>query len=138
MALLSDRLGLLLQFAAFWLIAPELLGATRLHSLRKFVTSAFEALLVAPIGGGIAVLFSALLLRYLDKDLHSAIKAGIIGLVLLSAALVGYSVLRRKRLARLVERLGDDEQFRSALASVGAALFTLGFVLQFAATFGKT
>ena len=97
----TDRIGLLLQFLAFWLIAPELVGKSRLHGLRRAVTGTVQAILTVPIGAAVAVVGAAALLRGLDEDLHSAIKASLVALLFLVVALVVYDALRRNLLRRL-------------------------------------
>ena len=131
-----DRLGMVLQFLAFWLIAPEVLGRAGVHRLRSGLKRLIELALIVPFGLGIVILTWALLFRELAEHLASWHRVLGLGLVTLAIALASYWLFRRQRIAKFIDEIEAEEQVRSRLLRIGAAAFSLGFLLQLTASFG--
>lgn len=130
-----DRIGLFLQFLSFWLVAPEFLGDHRINLVRKAASHVLQAFLFFPIGITLGVIGGAWVFRLLDESLHSYLRALIGAGILLAVLFSIYRAIRTDVVQRLLERLEDNHAFRTTLAWMGALLFTVGFILQFVATF---
>ena len=138
-------LGLVLQFIAFWLAAPELLGV---DALKRFESGLVKIISQLPgllfgflgftlgIGLGVYGFYTGM---QGDKDLvfkSMYIMAGVM------AAYVVFMVFFYKRLQvylqanvaePLIEKLINNNQTRKAALILGALFFTVGFVAQLAA-----
>lgn len=130
-----DRVGMVLQFLAFWLIAPEVLGHAGVHRLRSGLKRLIELALVVPFGLGIVLLTWALLFREFAEHLASWHRLLGLGIVTLAVFLASYWLFRRQRLMKLLDEIEADEQIRSRLLRIGAAAFSVGFLLQLTASF---
>ena len=135
-------LGLVLQFIAFWLAAPELLGV---DALKRFESGLVKIISQLPgllfgflgftlgIGLGVYGFYTGM---QGDKDLvfkSMYIMAGVM------AAYVVFMVFFYKRLQLylqihvakpLIEKLINNNESRKTALVFGAILFTAGFVLQ--------
>ncbi len=130
-----DRTGLFLQFCAFWFVAPEILGRSGVHRLRSVLTTFIRFALLLPVGIGFVLIVWTLMFRELAEKLHNwhrALGLSSSVLIVLFALLRFY---RSERLKTILDEIEDDEAFRRRLLSWGIVCFSLGFILQFAATF---
>jgi putative flippase GtrA len=132
----ADRIGLLLQFLAFWFVAPELMGRVRLEHMKLATERLFQALVMLPVGVALIGGVDALVLWRVDEDLHSMVRAGAVAVALMAGMAWMYFAMRRRTFRKIIQRLEDDDAFRGMLAKTGAGCFTIGFVLQFLATYG--
>ncbi|MGV3617153.1 MAG: hypothetical protein ACO1SV_17640 [Fimbriimonas sp.] len=132
----ADRAGILCQFLSFWLVAPELLGHARLARLRRALSRVVQAMILVPVGAVGVVGGSALAFAAIERWEHSAARATFVGFLVALVLLWIYWSLRQGTLPRLLERLENRETFRGHLATLGAVLFTIGFILQMVATWG--
>lgn len=130
-----DRIGLLLQFVAFFLVAPEVIGEHRLRKLGRRITVGDQLTLLVPISAAVVIGTWAVLFRIFDEEVHRLRIAA--GLSLLVVALIFgcLAVIRRHLVQRLIDAMGDREALRRLSLSLGAISFSVGFVLQFVATF---
>jgi hypothetical protein len=144
-----NRLGLFLGFLAFWFAAPELIGEERLKRWEKWALEDF--IRDVPKNLGCLVSFSvaclmafswlALCLLLPDRILTdrvvnvvayaSPIAVILAGIFLQSKA----EKLLPKFTQPLLASLANNERLRARSLLLGAFLFTLGFILTFAATF---
>lgn len=131
----ADRVGLLFQFLAFWFVAPELMGRQRLERMKEATERLCRALIILPVGGALIAGADAIILWQVDEDLHSITRAIVISVLLAAMMAWSYFSMRQHFFHRLIQRLEDDDGFRAVLAKTGAGLFTVGFVLQFVATY---
>jgi hypothetical protein len=135
-----NRLGMLLGFVSFWLVAPEFIGEERLRrwevmleqGLRFFPTAFHVLLVLSPfVVVGIAV-------RLESRGALTRSETSWIVCSLMVLYLVGwwFSVrLEKKLIPALLHRLAEDEQIRARSLILGAWLFGASFLLQFGATF---
>lgn len=130
-----DRIGMVLQFLAFWLIAPEVLGHAGVHRLRSGLKRLIELTLVVPFGLGIVLLTWALLFREFAEHLAGWHRVLGLGFVTLAVSLGSYWLFRRKRLTEFLDEIEADEEIRSRLLRIGATAFSVGFLLQLTASF---
>lgn len=129
-----DRIGLVLQFVSFWLIAPEFIGPERMqrlgYSMAKFFST--TVFLIASVGV-IAVAWS-LAFREGLHWFHRISYAVLFSSVILLPKLFLYRRFKKVWLPSLVGHLTNDETFRKGLFIVGGGLFTLGTILQLLGT----
>lgn len=130
-----DRTGLILQFLAFWLVAPEILGHAGVHRLRSGLTSIIRAAFLVPVGLGVLLVVWSILFRELSETLHSWHRALGLSLAIILVLLVGLRFFRTEKLKVILDELEDDERYRRRFLSIGIFFFSFGFLLQFAATF---
>ena len=130
-----DRMGMLLQFIAVFLMAPELLGQSGLHRFRQAISLGIQLSVLLPLGAGLIIITWAVTFRELAEHLHRIVASGILSLVVALVVYGGMLLVRRHVLSKLVEDLEDDEALRRRLLLLGGFLFSGGFFLQFSATF---
>lgn len=135
MFLWFDRAGLILQFCAGFLIAPELLGPSGLERVRKAIGLGFQLSVYVPLGLLLGLVIGIEAFQQLEMHLHRFLIATLVSVVFLVLVLVVLRLVRRHALATLLAELEDDEALRRRLLGMAAVLFTLGFLLQFAATY---
>lgn len=142
-----NAIGLLLQFVAFWLAAPELLGEPTLRrfekGLKKLVTQLPMIIIwIVILGYGVTSIIISLM-KGLDAARNGTtesdmmafyIKLGIVsGLYFIFIAF--YKRIKKgleTKLAQpLVEKLINNTETRKQSLILGAVLFSLGFMLQF-------
>lgn len=123
-------LGLLLQFLAFWMAAPEILGVNWLRKteglIRKMI-SQLPQLILAVLGMVLGVMFY-----------HSmrSIFAFVVVIIFIGILLLLYKKLGQvldERISRpLIKKLILNDTFRFTLLKFAALFFTLGFIIQIA------
>jgi len=130
-----DRLGLVLQFISFWLVAPEILGEQRVRRLGDALGRVLSWLLFAPIG--VVALAGAAYFAFREGELvfRSVLHGILFMLALIVPAALGYHNATQKQIPRLIQAIEDFSEFRRLLLAVGAGLFSLGFALQLISTF---
>jgi hypothetical protein len=132
-----NRVGLALGFVSFWLAAPELIGEERLKAWEGRLAT---GLLKLPTMLNIAIaIITVLLLGFFVWRLawsrsffHS--EPPFVLVVALDAMFV-LLWLSEKVLKKFVSIMAGDKGVRQASLVIGAALFTVSFLLQFAATY---
>ncbi|MGV0755076.1 hypothetical protein ACTS95_06160 [Empedobacter brevis] len=123
-------LGLVLQFLAFWMAAPEILGVDWLRKteglIRKMI-SQLPQLILAVFGMVLGVMFY-----------HSmrSIFAFVVVIIIIAILLLLYKklgqVLDEKISKPLIKKLILNDTFRFTLLKFAALFFTLGFIIQIA------
>lgn len=121
-------LGLILQFLAFWMAAPEILGADWLRKtedlIRKMIRQ-IPQLILAVFGMFMGMMF------------YHSISSLIVFISVL--IIVGFMLLFYKKLEQilddkisrpLIEKLILNDAFRFTLLKFAALFFTLGFIIQ--------
>jgi hypothetical protein len=148
--------SLILQYASFWLAAPEILGEKRMHSLERGLAATIIGMprFVIIFGGWVpAFVGSALIVKkvYDQFGLLPLFRHGsnrslwvdsFLGL-LLGFAVYGSAWMAMKiagkvanwATAPLVRKLANDSPFRERCLIVGAIIFTIGFILQLLVVF---
>lgn len=142
-----NAIGLLLQFVAFWLAAPELLGEPTLRrfekGLKKLVTQLPMIIIwIVILGYGVTSLVISLLKGWdAAKNGTSAesMTAFYITLGIASGLYFIFMIFYKRikkgletKLAQpLVEKLINNTETRKQSLILGAVLFSLGFMLQF-------
>ncbi|MGV0753954.1 hypothetical protein [Empedobacter brevis] len=121
-------LGLVLQFLAFWMAAPEILGVDWLRKteglIRKMI-SQLPQLILAVLGMVLGVMFY-----------HSmrSIFAFVVVIIIIAILLLLYKklgqVLDEKISKPLIKKLILNDTFRFTLLKFAALFFTLGFIIQ--------
>jgi hypothetical protein len=135
LATILNRIGLILGFFSFWFAAPEILGEERLKGCA-----------VNSLGGCLGILFlftiSGIILAVQYMAFHPTDNPYILGFVAIFFTLFMFWLLPQKIMPRvpfLIEKISlrfiGNPRRRKRLLYIGAILFVLGFVLQFAATF---
>ncbi|MGV0833631.1 hypothetical protein F0358_09105 [Empedobacter brevis] len=123
-------LGLVLQFLAFWMAAPEILGVDWLRKteglIRKMI-SQLPQLILAVLGMVLGVMFY--------HSMHS-IFAFVVVIIIIAILLLLYKklgqVLDEKISKPLIKKLILNDTFRFTLLKFAALFFTLGFIIQIA------
>jgi hypothetical protein len=131
-----NRVGLVLGFVSFWLAAPELIGEERLKVWEKRLVS---GLLKLPLVFNVVItVITFLLVGFFVWRLahgrglfHS--DPPFVLVVVLDVAFVLLS-LSEWLLRKFVSIMAGDKGIRQGSLVVAAALFTVSFLLQFAAT----
>jgi hypothetical protein len=135
-----NRIGLVLAFLSFWFVAPEFIGEKRLRlweqalarGLLRMPTAmewVFRSLSVVMIG--------IFIIRWLStsrtgtQELPQVPQWFLLGAGLTSSAFL----ISRIVVEPIVSKLANDDRVRQTSLVFGAVLFTIGFVLQFVATF---
>lgn len=121
-------IGLVLQFLAFWMAAPEILGADWLRKtedlIRKMIRQ-FPQVILAVLGMALGMMF------YFSK---SSTIIFVLVLIIIGLMLIFYKkleqVLDEKISKPLIEKLILNDAFRFTLLKFAALFFTLGFVIQ--------
>jgi len=146
-----NRIGLILNFLAFWFSVPELIGEKRLIAWERKIESSIERS-IESVKIAIFIIGWILFLTYsiwnLVKNWQNLVSLGIIGLIAmflarasneliaLIATILGAVMDIYERLIRgVLKYLADDETVRRRYLWLGALLFVLGTILQFIATF---
>jgi hypothetical protein len=140
--------ALILQFIAFWFAAPELLGEKTLKRMRLQLQKLLSFLpmliiWVVVLGYGLTFTISGLIKAY--KGATSGISQSEIVnyYVILGICTIAYFIFifRYKKIKNaldqrlampLVNKLIERSEFRSTALTIGAILFTLGFIIQLA------
>jgi uncharacterized membrane protein YozB (DUF420 family) len=135
---LLNRIGMALGFLSFWLVAPEFIGEERLRSWEQALAT---GLLKAPkaLKWSLAVMTLAAVVVYVVRSLSTwppirfpdVPQWWVLVLALTSATMLTAEVL----ITPIVSRLANDNRVRQSALLLGAALFTISFLLQFIATF---
>lgn len=121
-------IGLVLQFLAFWMAAPEILGADWLRKtedlIRKMIRQ-FPQVILAVLGMALGMMF------YFSK---SSTIIFVLVIIIIGAMLIFYKkleqVLDEKISKPLIEKLILNDAFRFTLLKFAALFFTLGFIIQ--------
>ncbi|WP_334126781.1 hypothetical protein [Empedobacter brevis] len=121
-------LGLVLQFLAFWMAAPEILGVNWLRKteglIRKMI-SQLPQLILAVLGVVLGVMF-----YHSMRSIFAFVVVIIfIGILLLLYKKLG-QVLDEKISKPLIKKLILNDTFRFTLLKFAALFFTLGFIIQ--------
>lgn len=142
-----NAIGLLLQFIAFWLAAPELLGEPTLRrfekGLKKLVTQLPMIIIwLLILGYGVTSIILSLL-KGLDAAKNGTTESSMMAFYINLAAvsllyfifIAFYKRFKKwleERLAQpLVEKLINNTETRKQALILGAVLFSVGFILQF-------
>ncbi|WP_413533952.1 hypothetical protein [Empedobacter brevis] len=121
-------LGLILQFVAFWMAAPEILGSDWLSKTEEMIRKAINQLpqvILAILGIAIGMMFY----HSMSSIFVFSIVIPIIVLLLLFYKKVE-QLLDKKISKPLVNKLIINETFRFTLLKFAALFFTLGFLIQ--------
>ena len=137
--------GLLLQFIAFWLAAPELLGQEALKRFEKGLVS-FISTLPSILMGLLGIGFGASMAFYgISEGLKAAegaqtdIVQTMVLIAMISVILMVYFLVFAKRTQKwmkrkfaepLMTRLIENNESRKQALIVAAVLFSIGFLLQ--------
>lgn len=166
-----NRFGLIFDFLAFWLAAPEILGEERLKKAEIFIEHGFALILSRfqkifkrvtgrdlPLSWNafleqerftLRMLFIAFLmfLILVIKQLFFPSNLEIVNETIILQAVINlvlgivfsgvFTALAAILVARVLRWLGKGEQWRQLFILIGAAFFTMGFILQFIATLKK-
>ncbi|WP_312557350.1 hypothetical protein [Empedobacter brevis] len=121
-------LGLVLQFLAFWMAAPEILGVNWLRKteglIRKMI-SQLPQLILAVLGVVLGVMF-----YHSMRSIFAFVVVIIfIGILLLLYKKLG-QVLDERISKPLIKKLILNDTFRFTLLKFAALFFTLGFIIQ--------
>ena len=141
-----NRVGLLLNFISFWLVAPEVLGEHRLKMIRQvFVVGlksipVFFYIVAASLFYSILAIVSIVPLWMFYPQLleNKFVGFSIMILATLLGAFLSLklsSLLKDKFIKPILNKLADDEKLRRRLLLFGTLMFTLGFLCQMLATF---
>ncbi|MBR9861333.1 hypothetical protein GYB22_11410 [bacterium] len=140
--------GLCLQFLAFWLAAPELLGA---EALKRFEQGLIKLVSTLPniLIAGTAICFGGIMAYYgVSKGIEASqgssesVISTMIIIIIASIAVMVYMIffakksqdwISRKYATPLMNTLINNNSARKASLITGAILFTCGFFLQFIA-----
>lgn len=130
---MSDKLllilGLTLQFVAFWLAAPEILGVQWLKKaeriIRKIISN-IPSFFLLILGILMGMLFSSITKNFVFLGIITAL---MIGLVLIFSKKIAY-ILDVKISKPLLDKLIINSNLRYTLLKIAATFFTLGFVIQ--------
>lgn len=145
-----NAIGLVLQFVAFWLAAPELLGESALRRFRN----GLEAFLARLPMAFFLIIVLGFSFGFGGLGIWKGIKASQSGMevgemtrfyVLLGIGMAVYFVflIFSKKVMRwisekfskpLVQKLIQEDRMRKNSLIIGAILFTVGFLFQLAAT----
>jgi hypothetical protein len=145
---LLNRIGLLLDFLAFWLAAPEILGEERLKKAESLVERFIKAFpFVITIIIGLIVLVAYAYMGSVDVDnlfktmqIDSPLEIRVYSALfcftpILVAVLVPIiMVMLFATSQKLLTIMANDENIRKRALVIGAILFILGFILQFIAS----
>lgn len=145
-----NAIGLVLQFVAFWLAAPELLGESALKRFRNGLETFLARLPMAifiVVVLGFSFGFGGLGIWKGLKAAESGMEAGEMTrfYILLGVGMMVYFVflIFSKKIMRwisekfskpLVQKLIQEDRMRKNSLIIGAILFTAGFLFQLAAT----
>lgn len=123
-------LGLILQFLAFWMAAPEILGADCLSKTEEMIRKAINQLpqlILGALGMAMGVMF---------YHSMSSFFVFIVVIMIIILLLIFYKkvekLLDEKISKPLVNKLILNETFRFTLLKFAALFFTLGFLIQIA------
>ena len=123
-------LGLILQFVAFWMAAPEILGADWLKKTEEMIRKAINQLpqlILAVLGMAMGVMF---------YHSMSSFFVFVVVIMIIILLLIFYKkvekLLDEKISKPLVNKLIINETFRFTLLKFAALFFTLGFLIQIA------
>ncbi|MBS1705838.1 MAG: hypothetical protein JST40_08185 [Armatimonadetes bacterium] len=130
-----DRLGLILQYLAFWLVAPEILGEHNLRRLGKGMATFLGSSIFLVLSLGVFSVVWSLFLRESLHWLHRLSWAVVESVILLIPLYFLARRIHRVWVPKFIQHVSTDELLRRTLGMVGAGFFTLGFFLQIAATF---
>lgn len=130
-----DRIGLVAQFLAFWLVAPEIIGEHRMRRLGSGVAQFFSTTIFIVLSIGVIGLAWALAFREGIHWFHRASLALLFSSIVLVPKVFLYRRFRKVWLPTLIGHLESDEGLRKGLFLIGGFLFTVGFALQIIATF---
>lgn len=130
---MSDKLflilGLTLQFTAFWLAAPEILGVEWLKKAEKIIRKIISNIpnfLLMILGMFMGIFFSTTIKNFTLLGIAAAI---LMALTLLFSKKISRT-LDVKISKPLLDRLIVSSNLRYALLKIAATLFTLGFLIQ--------
>ena len=134
MSIWFDRCGIVIQFFAFWLIAPEFIGGANMNKFGKSLAQFLSTTGFVLLSSGVLVL--AWSLAFLDglHWFHRASIALLISSIVIVPKLLLYRKFHQLWLPKLLDHLSRDEHFRRVLALIGCALFTLGTIFQLLGT----
>lgn len=128
-------MGLLAQFVAFWLIAPEFIGGEKMQKLGKAVAQFLSTTVFVVITLGVIAVAWTLAFREGIHWFHRVSLALLFSSFVLIFKLLLYRRFKSVSLPKLIDHLSSDEGFRKGLFMVGSGFFTLGTILQIVATF---
>ena len=121
-------LGLVLQFLAFWLAAPEILGVDWLKKTEGFVRTSIKKIpqvILAIFGMALGMMF-----YYSMESGIYFILSFIVILLLLFYTKRLEDMLDAKISTPLMNKLIIENSFRFTLLKIAALFFTLGFIIQ--------
>lgn len=148
-ALVFTRLGLFLDFLAFFLAAPEILGETGMLKAREFirvllVTSSMLLFGISAIAAIMLLFFwlvvpivtmassVAVLAQFTDQEIPAQV---FIEYYLLIGVVGGLLSWIPTKLMKVMDWLTNDVRFRRQLLNIGVLSFVLGSLAQLAGTF---
>lgn len=148
--------SLILQYASFWLAAPEILGEKRMHSLERGLAATVVAVprFVIIFGGWIPAFVGSTLIvakiynhfgllplfqrgssrsLWLDSFLGLLLLVAAYGSAWLAINIAGN--VANWATAPLIRKLANDSPFRERCLIVGAIIFTIALILQLLVVF---
>jgi hypothetical protein len=134
-----NRISLILGFLSFWLVAPEFIGERRLKSWETALASGLLKMpLILRIVSALCVLIGAAL--YGIEWVSSAVFSHPLNLAIPAWFAVPFYIsiflnITEPLTPWAVKKLANDSNVRQRSFFVGAILFTISCVMQFAATF---
>lgn len=135
-----NRIGMVLGFVSFWLVAPEFIGEGRLRSWEHSLAAGLlqmpkimrrTLLQMSIVSLGVYVVRYALAIRAGHMALPEVPQSWLLAFGVVSATLVASQIVVQP----LVSKLANDTQVRQTALFLGAGLFVLSFALQFISTF---
>lgn len=141
-----NRVGIIFNFLSFFLVAPEILGEGRLHSLEVWLSKVLDTLVFILDSEATAVLATSLLTTSLGfasacawvLSAHFTIlqTIGVTFLVVVICTILLFIIkFTTQRLLNIIIELEDNSKTRKRSLILGSILFFIGNIAQFAATF---
>ncbi len=130
-----DRLGILLQFASFWFILPEIIGGERVQRLGDVVVRFLSTTLFAVLTITVVIIAWSFALRESYLWLHRVGLALLLSSLILIPKFLIYRRLQTIWIPALIKQLTNNRRLRRAFFVVGVIMLTIGTALQIAATF---
>lgn len=128
-----DRIGITLQFLAFWLAVPELLG-DRIRRIDRFMRRILEVTLAVPVAIALIALIWTVMFLDLAQRFGHTFRFLTMGAVTLPVAFLLVLALRRNVLDRIASDDADHTGLKRRMLVIGAFCYSIGFILQLAAT----
>jgi hypothetical protein len=128
-----DRIGITLQFLAFWLAVPELLG-DRIRRIDRFMRRVLEITLAIPVAVAVIALIWTVLFLDLTAEYGHTFRFLTMGAVTLPIGFLAVFAIRRHVLDHIAADDADHSGLKRRLLVAGAFCYSIGYILQLAAT----